>query len=141
MSKEKNITRQTQASSLDSPSTSQSKIVDLDVQAISYELQELKSDLEKQIQDEVEKKKQSGYANPDRLDLADEFAVNERESLVQSCLEKQLNQVNDALKRINQGKFGVCARCKKPISTERLIAIPYASLCMDCQKKRERPIY
>jgi len=49
-----------------------------------------------------------------------------------------LKQVNDALRRFENGTYGLCIECNKPIDTARLKAIPYAELCMDCQRKRER---
>ncbi|HEY4687932.1 MAG TPA: TraR/DksA C4-type zinc finger protein [Anaerolineae bacterium] len=52
--------------------------------------------------------------------------------------ENLLKQVNAALKRFENGTYGLCVECNKQIDTARLKAIPYADLCMDCQRKRER---
>jgi len=49
-----------------------------------------------------------------------------------------LKQVHGALRRFENGTYGLCVECNKPIDTARLKAIPYAELCMDCQRKRER---
>lgn len=38
-----------------------------------------------------------------------------------------------ALKRIDDGTFGVCVRCKKNIDRERLEAVPIATMCIDCK--------
>jgi DnaK suppressor protein len=48
-----------------------------------------------------------------------------------------LHQVDEALARINDGSYGVCSQCKKPIPATRLKAIPHASTCMKCQEKIE----
>lgn len=49
-----------------------------------------------------------------------------------------LKQVNAALKRFENGTYGLCVECNRPIDVARLKAIPYAELCMDCQRKSER---
>ena len=50
-------------------------------------------------------------------------------------LEKsQLSLVEEALKRIDQGKFGQCLQCGKPIPGKRLEVQPWASYCIRCQE-------
>ena len=51
---------------------------------------------------------------------------------------KILYEIDDALKRIEEGRYGVCEECSKPISKSRLRAIPYTRLCLKCQKEKER---
>lgn len=51
---------------------------------------------------------------------------------------KRLQLIESALSRIENGKYGVCARCSKKIPRERLQAIPYALLCIDCKSSEER---
>jgi DnaK suppressor protein len=52
--------------------------------------------------------------------------------------EQVLVQIQAALKRIEEGTFGMCTNCGKPIAEERLEARPWASLCIDCQREAER---
>jgi DnaK suppressor protein len=52
--------------------------------------------------------------------------------------EHVLAAINEALRRIEEGSFGVCRTCGEPISRERLEAIPYATQCIDCKRKEER---
>ncbi|CAN5364725.1 hypothetical protein BH18ACT12_BH18ACT12_01670 [soil metagenome] len=49
-----------------------------------------------------------------------------------------LAEIDAALKRIDEGTYGVCSNCGKPIPEERLEALPWATLCIDCQRERER---
>jgi RNA polymerase-binding protein DksA len=49
-----------------------------------------------------------------------------------------LTEIDAALKRIEEGTYGVCSNCAKPIPEERLEALPWATLCIDCQRERER---
>jgi RNA polymerase-binding protein DksA len=51
---------------------------------------------------------------------------------------KRLQLIESALARIENKKYGVCARCSKEIPKERLEAIPYALLCIDCKSSEER---
>jgi RNA polymerase-binding protein DksA len=52
--------------------------------------------------------------------------------------EQVLQQIEEALKRIDNGKFGLCTRCGREIAEERLEARPWATLCIDCQREIER---
>jgi len=49
--------------------------------------------------------------------------------------QKLLQQVNDALARIEDGTYGLCQMCGKPIPQARLEAIPEAELCLNCADK------
>jgi RNA polymerase-binding protein DksA len=52
--------------------------------------------------------------------------------------EHVLSAIDGALARIDEGTYGVCMSCGHPIAPERLEARPWATLCIDCQRKRER---
>ena len=49
-----------------------------------------------------------------------------------------LLDINGALQKLADGKYGVCESCKKPISIIRLKALPYTKYCLKCQKKLEK---
>ena len=49
-----------------------------------------------------------------------------------------LAAIDVALKRIEEGTFGTCSRCGRPISEERLEAMPYATKCIECKRLEER---
>ncbi len=53
-------------------------------------------------------------------------------------IEERLSQVLQAIKRIEEGNFGMCELCSNPISVERLLAKPFARLCIDCRRDAER---
>ncbi len=57
--------------------------------------------------------------------------------------QQSLNAIDDALRKIDDGKYGVCEECSKPITQKRLMAMPHARLCIKCQelqeKKKRRP--
>ena len=52
--------------------------------------------------------------------------------------EQILSEIDAALKRIDDGTYGTCTACGKPIGVERLEAYPWASLCIDDARKAER---
>jgi DnaK suppressor protein len=49
-----------------------------------------------------------------------------------------LGEIDAALTRIDNGTYGTCTNCEKPIPEERLEALPWATLCIDCQRDQER---
>jgi RNA polymerase-binding protein DksA len=51
---------------------------------------------------------------------------------------KRLQLIDSALGRMENGHYGVCMSCGKKIPEERLKAIPYAILCIDCKSSEER---
>ena len=55
-----------------------------------------------------------------------------------SSERKSLYELDDALKRIEEGTFGICDDCKSVITKIRLKAVPSARLCIKCQQKREK---
>lgn len=52
--------------------------------------------------------------------------------------ERLLMQIKKALHKIGIGKYGVCDNCGKPIEPKRLKAFPMATLCLSCEKRKER---
>jgi len=50
---------------------------------------------------------------------------------------KQLSLINEALKRIEKGTYGICQRCTQEIGKKRLEAIPWTPYCINCQEKEE----
>ena len=73
--------------------------------------------------------------------LAEELATRsatELGALVRAAQVGARELVEGALERIEAGTYGTCQRCGKPISEERLEALPYAELCIDCKRAVER---
>jgi RNA polymerase-binding protein DksA len=51
---------------------------------------------------------------------------------------KIIYELNEALKKLEEGTYGICEECNNPIPKTRLKAIPYARLCIKCQQAKER---
>ncbi|NOY55044.1 MAG: hypothetical protein GXP34_03565 [Actinobacteria bacterium] len=56
-------------------------------------------------------------------------------SLVRNTREL-LAQVDDALRRLDAGSYGICVDCGKDIPAARLSALPYTTLCVECAARR-----
>jgi DnaK suppressor protein len=73
-------------------------------------------------------------------DSVDE-AVDDEFNLVNSQLaeteSRELAQIEDALERIRQGRYGLCDGCEQEIPLARLQAVPYALRCINCQRESE----
>ena len=77
----------------------------------------------------------------DPKDLADIAADDiDRKTLeaLSSHDMKRLLLIDSAISRIKNERYGICLRCSKKIPAERLEAIPYAFLCIECQTSDER---
>jgi len=76
-------------------------------------------------------------------DIPDQ-AVEARESDVLFRLMEmesaELRAIDEALRKMSQGEYGICERCGQPISHERLRYLPFASLCVRCKKEEELEI-
>lgn len=46
--------------------------------------------------------------------------------------------IDEALKRVEEGTYGSCLQCNKPIAKKRLVALPHTELCIKCQTKNEK---
>jgi DnaK suppressor protein len=71
-------------------------------------------------------------------DTATETYDRELDYTLEENSEHVLADINAALERIEAGTYGICANCGKQIAEERLDARPWATLCIDCQRERER---
>lgn len=75
----------------------------------------------------------------DSIDVAaDDIAFKKMEA-INKHEANRLRSIENALARIHNGKYGYCLKCQKKIPEERLRAIPYAVLCVDCKNAEEVP--
>jgi RNA polymerase-binding protein DksA len=70
-------------------------------------------------------------------DSASETYMRELDEGLEENAEHLLAEVEAALERIDDGTYGICESCGKPIGAERLDAVPYATLCIDDKRARE----
>jgi DnaK suppressor protein len=74
----------------------------------------------------------------DLFDAAQSVEHQELESLGISRLIERARRLRLALERVEDGHYGVCAECASPIPPRRLLAVPDAATCVECQERLER---
>lgn len=72
----------------------------------------------------------------------DGSSLNEAERLttITDDMEGMLGQIASALRRMDEGTYGMCERCGKPIPEARLEAFPHVLFCIECQAMYEREL-
>ncbi len=76
---------------------------------------------------------ESGIADTASVTLDRELDYSLEENAV-----RVLREIDASLVRLDDGTYGTCTRCGAKISEERLEAMPYAMLCIDCKRLEER---
>ncbi len=71
-------------------------------------------------------------------DVGTETSEREKDVTILEMIEAQLAEVQYALRRLDEGTYGVCEACGKPIAEARLEARPAARFCVQDQAKAER---
>lgn len=83
----------------------------------------------------------SGNLSTMPIHLADLGTENFDQELALGVIENEqatLNEIEEALLRIESGRYGLCEACDKPIGRDRLKTLPYARLCINCARESER---
>ena len=83
----------------------------------------------------------SGSLSNMPIHMADLGTDNFEQEFTLSLLENEehaLEEIDAALDRIAQSKFGLCEECQKEIPRDRLKALPYARRCVNCTRKLEQ---
>jgi DnaK suppressor protein len=75
---------------------------------------------------------------PDPNDRASLESDRNFELRIRDRERKLIIKMQEAIKRIDDGVFGVCEVCGGPISEKRLMARPVTTLCIDCKMKQEK---
>jgi DnaK suppressor protein len=80
----------------------------------------------------------SGSADQHMADTATETVGREIDYTLEETDGRLLAAIDAALARIEAGTYGICVNCGAQIAPERLEAMPWATLCIDCKRKEER---
>ena len=90
------------------------------------QLLEKKKELEESLKEFDDKKHDFGTDEDDAVHETEYYTDNVQ---IHAVLEKQLKDVIDALKKVDQGKYGICEKTGKVIDKARLNAVPEARFC------------
>ncbi|GAA2164079.1 hypothetical protein GCM10010403_47390 [Glycomyces rutgersensis] len=86
----------------------------------------------------AQRERLSDTAGDDQVDSGSKTVEHEHEVAVADSLSERIRQVSHALERLDEGTYGFCERCGKPIPAARLAAFPSATLDVGCKQLEER---
>jgi DnaK suppressor protein len=117
------------------------------------DLEEFRTALERErreLQAQLSELEESSFSTP-QSDISGEVAFDEeyadsgtatfereRDLSLENNIRDLLEKIDRALERLDEGTFGVCERCGKPIEKARLKALPYANLCIKDKQAETR---
>ena len=110
------------------------------------EIQEFRSILEGKRQDVIARAEESREKDmsldtsdlPDEIDLASSEYIQSFTFRLRGRDRTFLKKIDRALKKLDDGEFGICEECEEPISVKRLKARPETTLCINCKEDQER---
>lgn len=108
-------------------------------QAVRSQLEKRLEDLEQRLgKIERNRRRETNALDPD---WAEQAAVRQNDQILDSLHDEealQVTAIRAALKRMDEGTYGFCYACDKPIGEKRLEALPYTVQCIGCAEKAER---
>jgi len=99
-----------------------------------------RTEILKKLSDEMDNLRnfKSGDATGDAADVAFEAGSDEMASQLAELDSRELSKIERALVRLKQGTYGLCESCQDKIPVGRLNALPYTTLCIECQREMEQ---
>ncbi|MFM7842761.1 MAG: TraR/DksA family transcriptional regulator [Planctomycetota bacterium] len=79
-----------------------------------------------------------GQSTGDTIDAALDSAQDELSSQLAEVESRELSSIENALERMREGDYGSCESCTEAIPLARLQALPYATMCIKCQREAEK---
>lgn len=98
-------------------------------------VKEVKAEISKYIKGETRQLVDTALDDGDWsiVDLSEDISFKHM-----STHRENLVKIDEALRKLNEGTYGICEDCGDEISEERLKVLPFAIYCIDCQEKREQ---
>lgn len=110
------------------------------VEVLLEEKRRLWAEVRRDLFDQVGDKLHAEYDIPQ--DVADNGLLDVLEDIglaVADIRRQELTRIDGALRRLKEGRYGLCEDCGAEIGLQRLEVAPYAPCCIRCQEKREGP--
>jgi RNA polymerase-binding protein DksA len=109
------------------------------LEEIRLDLVKKKQELGANVNSELDDMREAaeGHHLADMDDLGGDAHDEETQYKIMEIESAELGQIDLALERITAGTFGICEVCEKPITPERLRALPFANLCINCKRQQE----
>ena len=93
--------------------------------------------LRERLKEDVRNAKAGGHRAGDVCDEANKAEQTEIDSQIAALESRELVQVDRAIHMIRQGTYGTCEVCSHKIPIQRLKALPFTPLCINCQREME----
>ena len=104
-------------------------------------LKAMLDDRRRDIQDRLRSLRETLPAQVAEVKDAEEQSVQDFVQDVELALmemkSETLGQIDEAVRRLEAGDYGTCAKCGREIAEARLKALPFATLCLECQENEE----
>jgi DnaK suppressor protein len=114
----------------------------MDKKRLEYYKKKLQTRREELVKTIARTEEEGRLADDDQtVDLADKAANSYTKEFLfgqTNTDRKILNMIDDALKRMKNDEYGVCANCQEEMQQKRLDAVPWAKNCISCQEKIEQ---
>ena len=115
----------------------------MDVATARKRLEEMLTDLDRAIEvlqgeHRSESPAEHSFSDTHPADSGSDLSDAERSDALLEAAKRQRAQVVDAIHRADEGTYGACVGCGKPVPEGRLEARPEAARCVPCQSKHER---
>lgn len=106
---------------------------------LDFDAERLRGEIDTAEQEIGQLLRQGGEgAGNDQADVGSNTFERDHEMSMVKNARENLELVEEALKRIEAGSYGICESCGQPIGKMRLQAFPRATLCMECKQRQER---
>lgn len=79
-----------------------------------------------------------GHRHTDTADIASNLIEDEIIMSIAQGEAREIGQIDNALGKISKGEYGICEECGEKINKQRLLAIPFVTLCIKCKEEEER---
>jgi DnaK suppressor protein len=103
-------------------------------------LESRRSQIVRELQDRIRAVRSDGIADRDVLEAAERSELDLQDDIGFALIQlktEMLNQIDAALRRLDEGNYGDCFECGGEIAEARLRALPFAVRCRECEQSHE----
>ena len=104
---------------------------------LKWMLEERRQGIQAEVQGKMRNVRAEGAEVFDAVESSESDIQDDIEFALIQMKSETLNQINDALIRLEQDNYGNCFECGEEIAEKRLRALPFAVRCKDCEEARE----
>ncbi len=105
------------------------------------EIKKILEEMRDEILRDIDERRLREHASHDEVgddyDKASQERERELDIIITAQEKNKLQAIEDALRRIEEGTYGICDECGEKIPKQRLKALPFATLCVSCKSAKE----